>query len=340
MARLTSPPRLDFRWRAAVDDHVIALGWAPDGSTIAAASVAGPVSLFDVASGNVRHTLAGHGFGTPALAWHPDGQRLATAGQDGKVRLWAPATGQPLAALDGGSAWVEHVAWAPKGDYLVSAAGKKLRLWAPDGTPVKSYPDAAGTIADVAWSPRGKEFVAGGPGGVTFYRPDADGPVNRFEWKGSLLALAWSPDGAMLAGGGLDATVHFWYVKTGEDLQMAGYPTKVRDLSWDPTSRFMATGGSEAAVVWDCSGDGPADSTPLAFELHAKPLSAVAFQHRGPVLASAAPDGKVALWYPGGSTKVQAAAEFGEGVSQVAWSPGDGRLAVGGEGGAVGLYSV
>src|SRR5947208_1228904 len=173
---------------------------------------------------------------------------------------------------------------------------------------------ARGWVADVAWSPRGKEFVAAGFGGVTFYRPDADGPVNRFEWKGSLLALAWSPDGNMLAGGGQDATVHFWYVKTGEDLMMAGYLTKVRELAWDPTSRFLATGGGEVVVVWDCSGDGAAGSTPLAFELHSKPLSVVAFQHRGPVLASAAPDGKVALWYPGGSQKVQAAADFSEGV--------------------------
>src|SRR5262249_9703038 len=150
---------------AAIDDHVIALGWSPDGATVAAASVSGPVTLFDVASGDVRQTLAGHGFGTTALAWNPDGKRLATAGQGGRVRLWAPATGQQLAALDGGSAWVEHIAWGPKGDYLVSAAGKKLRLLAPDGTLVKSFPDAAGTIADLAWSPRGKEFVAGGPGG-------------------------------------------------------------------------------------------------------------------------------------------------------------------------------
>jgi WD40 repeat protein len=340
MARLTSPPRLDPRWRQAVDDHVIALGWSPDGSTIAAANVAGPVTLLDVNGGTVRHTLAGHGFGTTALAWHPNGKILATAGQDGKFRLWNPATGQQLAALDGGAAWVEHVTWGPKGDFLVSAAGKKLRLWAPDGTPGKNYPDLASTVAGVAWSPRGKEFAAASFGGVTFYRPDADDPTGRFEWKGSLLSLAWSPDGKMLAGGGLDASVHFWYVKSGEDLQMAGYPTKVRELAWDSTSRFLATGGGEAVVVWDCSGDGPAGSTPLMFELHEKPLSAVAFQKRGPVLASGAGDGKVALWYPGGSSKVQAAAEFGEGVSQVAWSPGDGRLAVGGEGGAVGLYSV
>ena len=94
MARLTSPPRLDPRWRQALDDHVIALGWSPDGTTLAAASVAGPITLFDVSAGTVRHTLAGHGFGTAALAWHPDGKRLATAGQDGKVRLWDAGTGQ------------------------------------------------------------------------------------------------------------------------------------------------------------------------------------------------------------------------------------------------------
>ena len=280
MARLTSPPRLDPRWRQAIDDHVIALGWAPNGLTVAAASVAGPVTLFDVSTGTVRLRLPGHGFGTTALAWHPDGKTLATAGQDGKARLWDAATGQERTALDGGAAWVERVAWGPKGDSLVSAAGKKLRLWTADGSPAKSYADAPSTIADVAWSPRGKEFGTAGFGGVTFYRPDADGPVNRYEWRGSLLSLAWSPDGKMLAGGGLDATVHFWYVKSGEDLQMAGYPTKVRELAWDATSQFLATGGGEVVVVWDCSGDGPAGSTPLAFELHEKTISTLAFQHR------------------------------------------------------------
>jgi WD40 repeat protein len=340
MARLNSPPRLASRWQSKLDDHVIALSWSSDGSSLAAGAVSGPVAVLDVNTGEVRHTLPGHGFGTTDVAWQPGGKRLATAGQDGKVRLWDTGTGQELAALDGGSAWVEHLAWSPKGDYLASGAGKKLRLWKADGSPAKVYPDALSTIASIVWSSRGKEFAAGGYGGVTFFRPDADRPVNQFPWKSSILALDWSPDGKMLAAGTQDSAVHFWYIKTGEDLQMAGYPSKVRELSWDSTSRYLATGGGEPVIVWDCSGDGPAGSTPLTFEFHEKPLSALRFQHRGPVLASGAPDGRVALWYPGGSKKLMSSAELGEGVSCLAWSPGDGRLAVGGEGGTVAMFTV
>lgn len=340
MARLTSPPRPELRWNQTIDDHVIALGWSPDGSTVAAASVSGPVSLFDVASGNLKFLLPGHGFGTTDLAWCPDGKRLATSGQDSKVRLWNPATGELVSALDGGSSWVEHLAWSSKGDFLVSAAGKKLRLWNADGIPAKAYPDSLSTIAAIAWSPRGKEITAAGYGGVSLLRPDADGPVNQFPWKGSLLTLAWSPDGKMLAGGAQDCSVHFWYVKSGEDLEMAGYPYKVRELAWDSTSRFLATGGGEAVTVWDCSGKGPAGSKPLTFKLHEKPISALAYQHRGLLLASAAPDGKVAIWNPEGAKKSLAVVEFTEGVSNLAWSPGDGRLLVGGENGTVGMYTV
>ena len=58
------------------------------------------------------------------------------------------------------------------------------------------------------------------------------------------------------------------------------------------------------------------------------------------LLASAAPDGKIAIWYPEGAKKSLAVMEFREGISNLAWSPGDGRLLVGGENGAIGMYTV
>jgi len=85
--------RLRKAWAATMPDHVIAVGWSPDGRLLAAAAVSGPVTLFNAADGTLVHALPGHGFGTTALDWHPSGTLLATAGQDGKAKLWDVATG-------------------------------------------------------------------------------------------------------------------------------------------------------------------------------------------------------------------------------------------------------
>ena len=63
MARLNSPPQLALRWRQSIDDHVIALAWSPDGSTVAAASVTGPVTSF-------QHSFIVSDQGTAAIWGH------------------------------------------------------------------------------------------------------------------------------------------------------------------------------------------------------------------------------------------------------------------------------
>src|SRR5689334_20433465 len=70
-------PRLTRRWKADLADHVIRLAWSPSGKSLAAASVSGPVTLFEPAAGKVEQTLTGHGFGTTCVAWRRDGALLA-----------------------------------------------------------------------------------------------------------------------------------------------------------------------------------------------------------------------------------------------------------------------
>ena len=341
MSGVIREPRSDRRWWAALPDHAAALAWSPDGRHLAAAAVSGPVVILDAGTGAVRHTLPGHGFGATSVAWADDGT-VASSGQDGRVRLWDAATGAERHALDAGAMWAERLAVSPCRTFIASAAGKTVRLWARDGRLVWEYPDHPSTVTDIRWRPDGSELISAAYGGVWVWSPDRATPVRRFEWKGSVLALAVSPDGKFLATGNQDSTVHFWVLATGQDLQMSGYPAKVRELAWDCGSRFLATGGGCWVTVWDCSGRGPEGTKPLLLAAHDETatVTALAFQARGLLLASGGGDGRLVLWRPGRGKRALAEDRLPSGITQLAWAADDGRLAVGTEGGEVVLYRV
>jgi WD40 repeat protein len=327
-------------WTANLPDHVIGLSWISDGKFLAAAAVSGPITVFDATNSKPAHELKGHGFGTTAIAWQPGRAVLASAGQDGQVRLWKD--GQEIAALDGGATWVERLAWNAAGTMLAASAGKKVRIWCPDGQLVRELPVQAGTVTDIGWRPGTNQLAVLAYGAANLYDPGTGELVRAFAWKGSPLALAWSPDGKVLAHGNQDATVHFWYCETGADLQMSGYPSKVRELSWDFTNRYLATGGGPMPCIWDCGGPkGPEGSKPQMFEGHEDNLTAVAFQSHGYLLASAGVDGRVILWQPANKKSPKMGEHrFESEASCLRWSPDDKLLAAGCGSGQLSVFRI
>lgn len=351
MSRLKRTPAptytLQPRWRVTLPDHVIALAWSPDGCWLAAAAVSGPLVVVEAATGAVHARCAGHTLGSTSLAWSATSTTLASTGQDGQVRLWDVSTGQEHGRLEAGAAWGERVAWTPDGTYLAAAAGRFLRLWDQSGCLVHAYPAHASSITDIAWGPSAMWPEGNGPvlasatyGGITLWTPATAEPVHRLPWKGSILTLAWSPHGRYLAHGDQDATVHFWNLATGKDAQMWGYPTKVRDLAWDATGRYLATGGGTGVVVWDFAGEGPQGSKPLVLEAHRQFLSALAFQHGGPWLASGGLDALCALWHPGQQKRALAQQRLPAAATQAQWAPDDQTLALGCADGTLIAYAV
>jgi WD40 repeat protein len=351
MPRLNKRPRhvalLAESWRTSIADHVSALEWSPDAHWLSAAAISGPVTLFDGSTGEARASCSGHDLGTTSLSWNSEGTILASAGQDGFIRLWNAAQLQARQALAAGAPWVERVAWSPDGRYIAGAAGRRLRLWDVDGQLVRDYPEHPSTILDIQWKPHTKRATDGPPiltsaayGRIAVWSPESAEPLRSLAWKGSILVIAWSPNGKYIASGDQDATVHFWMVESGTDLQMWGYPTKVRELAWDSRSRYLATGGGPTVIVWDCSGKGPEGTKPLMLNAHEDFLSGLAFQHRGPLLASAGLDGRVVLWHPGQHKQPVAQGMIETGIARLAWSPDDRRLAAGSDDGTVIVYTV
>jgi WD40 repeat protein len=162
--------------------------------------------------------------------------------------------------------------------------------------------------------------------------------VKSFQWKGSILVVAWSPDGNYMATGNQDASVHFWYRKSGRDLEMSGYPAKVRELSWDSGSRYLATGGSPLVTIWDCGGKGPAGTRPIQLEGHGGFLSAMTFQHKGSLLASGCQGGDVFLWSLKKTGQPLRGSKFESPITQVRWAPNDALLAAASESGEVRVF--
>ncbi len=324
MPRLKEPPAIAPAWRSGLDDFVTALAWSADGKLLAAAAASGEVLLLDALTGATLHRLAGHAGGTLCLAWSPADRLLATGGQDGMARLWEPATGREVAACAGGAAWVEHVAWSDAPYLLATAAGRHLKFWTAAGSlQYEADPPHASTISGLLWQPRLQQFVSSCYGAVRLHAPLKTQPVNVFEYQGSLIALSASPDGSHIACGCQDASVHVWQSATGEDLQMNGYPLKVRELAWDGLGRLLATGGGPDVTVWDFSGRGPSGQRPRVLSAHTKPVSALAFQHRGALLVTGGQDGDLGIWNPLKSTKPLGVARTDDAVSALAWHPAD-----------------
>ncbi len=334
-------PLLKAIWRANIDDHPIGLAWSPDGKSLAVAGVSGPITLFDGADGAVQRVLPGHALDTMAISWRKDSRLLASVGQDGKVRLWDAETGTQISEMAGGASWVERVAFSPVGDWLVSAAGRKLRLWNSSGDLIREYPDANSTITDIKWRHDGKHFAISAYNGVVLYDPAKSAPLRRFKWQGSTLTLEWSPDGKCIATGDQDSTVHFWIANTGKDLQMWGYETKVLELAWSFNSRYLATGGGTQVVIWDCSGTGPENTRPIMLEGHQHLIKHLEFQRRGMLLASGGNDGMLAIWKVNKrKPALLVDAVFKAPIAGLAWSPDDRNIAVSDESGILSIAAV
>lgn len=328
------------RWQAMLSDYVGALAWSSDGRWLAAAATSGPISILDASSGATQVVLPGHAPGTGAIAWQPQAPLLASGGQDGQVRLWNVAAGVEQAARPGGAAWVERVAWSPAGDCLASAAGRVLRLWDARATLLREERDHPSTIADLQWRPGGRELAAAVYGGVMIHHADAPQTVRRLTWQGSSLALAWSPTGRFIATGEQDLTVHFWDLATGRDLQMWGYTSKVLQLTWDPSGRYLATGGGTGVVLWDCADPGPEGRAPRILKGLRAPVSALAYQPTGTLLAAGDRSGAVRLWPTGADRPRPWSARLAGSITQLAWTPDGRRLAAGDAQGTVVVFDA
>jgi WD40 repeat protein len=156
---------------------VNSVAFSPDGKTLASASGerAGfyaednTVRQWDVASGELVHTLGGHTAGILGISFSPDGQLLASASTDCTVGLWRLSDARLLHSLQGHQGPVNGLAFSPDGQVIASAGGLgdgTVRLWDVSKGALLETIAIPGKVPSwcVAFAPDGGTLVIGADG--------------------------------------------------------------------------------------------------------------------------------------------------------------------------------
>lgn len=275
--------------------------------------------------------------GIAATALTLDGNSLLTGGEDGKLnRLNADGTVTML--LEKSNKWLTSVAAGPGGAYAC-ASGRMV--WAVNGNVEKEFSHER-SVEDIAFAPKGLRIACARYNGVTLHWLGVEGEPQNLEWKGAHFAVAFSPDGRFLMTSMQENALHGWRLSDSKNLRMAGYPTKVKSLSWAVKARWLATSGAPAAVVWPFQGkDGPMGKAPLELGTRADTLVTCVSCHPEEEIAAIGYQDGMILFVRFADAKEVLLRRPGKGaITAMNWDKAGVRLSFGTESGECGVIDI
>jgi choice-of-anchor C domain-containing protein len=273
--------------------------FAPGGALLATANPDATITIWDMASGQRRFTLAGHSGKVTALAFSPDGKSLASGGADKRVELWDVTTGKELRALNGHTREVSAVTFSPDGKTIASGGRDgTVRQWEASSGNARqaANTNVAGGVTSLAYSPNGQSLASGGGNAAVQLWNAGNGQLTRSYTghKDAIGALAFSPDGQSLATGGNDREVKLWSVQDGKEQRaLTGHTGGVAAVNFSPDGKSLASGSADrTARLWDAN-SGQSRQTLAG---HSAAVPAVAFSPDGKSLATGSRDNSARQW--------------------------------------------
>lgn len=232
------------------------------------------VQLWNVATGQLLHTLASYGERVTGLAFSPDGRLVASASQDHKVKVTEVDTGRDLLTPEHciGAVHSRALPFSPDGRFLASGNEfNRIELWdvatgakqCVEAHSKESPLDTVTPVTSIAFSPDGRILASARDNVVTLWDM-TNGKVGEqirvltTNKPNRLYAMAFSPDGRLLASAGENQTVNLWDVASGKQVgTFSGHTSEIFSLSFNNDgSRLASASGDGSIRIWDASTGG------------------------------------------------------------------------------------
>ena len=268
------------------------LAFAPDGKTLATASVSGELILWNLPAGTQRTNFGRLRLPVLAAAFSPDGARLAVGGGDPYGRetfleLLDLATGRAAPVLQGHRSAVFALAFSPDGQSLATAGlDQTVKLWS----------------------------CATGSELLTIRGHQA-----------AIWSLAFDPTGQRLATASWDHTVKVWEVHQPQEFDL---PVRRPDycLHFSPNAEYLACGGFRTQILKLGSRE-----PPVFLPDYTNADALTAWSPDGALLATAGMDQLITLWQTGTWRKLAVLEGHKAKIWSLAFSPDGQTLASGGD---------
>ena len=285
--------------------------------------------------------LEAHDGAVLCAALHPSGDGVVTGGDDGRI-VWTRRSGaQSLADLKG--KWVDAVAASAESGLIAAAVGREVVVLDAKDQGFERRFVHERSVADVAFDPKGRRIAAATYGAAAlWYAKIADQKPQFLKWPGAHLKVAYSPDGRFLMSSMQESQLHGWRLSDGRDMKMAGYPAKIRSLSFMAKGALLATSGAPGVVIWPfAGGNGPMGREAVEIGVDESAMVVIcAGSATAMRVAAGLSDGRVWAADLQGHDRPPIRAEKGAPVSALAVTDDGRRVAYGDEAGEAGVVTL
>jgi WD40 repeat protein len=295
-------------------EHLSAIAFSPDGSTLATAGLFEGVFLWDAETGRQlarfpydpppkdydRHI-------NPSVSFSQDGRLVACGSGNDRGYIWSVESGKKVWTAAPAKC-AQTIAFSPDGNLFASVAGRhRLTLW--DVASRKPVGQIAGDCSETfQFSPDGKLLVSA-DNDIGFWEVPSGKKRGKAKWvfpdlsgRCDLSVFSFAPDGKSLAWAGTDNRVHLVDVATGEESALTRAPAEPLDsIAFSPDGSTVALGCQKKlpVYVWDPTSQRDAETWPC----DTGGFHVLGFSPDGRTLA--ATDGRIQLWDRGTGKKTR-----------------------------------